>query len=74
MLDTSAYLSMSYRLPAVGKRGQCGNDDITGDEQGQCGLSYVVFPLGFARRPAMRKRIAKTRNNENTKKNIKADK
>ncbi len=42
---------MSYRLLAGGQRGQCGNDDITGDEPGQCGLSYVMFPLGFAIRP-----------------------
>ena len=51
MLDTSAYLSTSYRLLAGGRRRQCGNGDITGDEPGQCGLSYVVLLLGFARRP-----------------------
>ena len=50
VLDTSAYLSMTYRLLAGGKRGQFGNDDFPGDESGQCGLSYVVFLFGFARR------------------------
>ncbi len=41
-----------FRPLAGGKRGQGGNDDFPGSEPGQQGLSYVVFPLSLARRPA----------------------